>query len=140
MEKYYTLEFDDLIYGLECEIKTKGEWKKWTFNSESKLLNLINILLLAKNIKYGEVRCKYLDKDDIESLGFKCKNPRLYKLNEEYELFPLGDNKILIREILTESNFNKRLDNKQAVYCQLFNGIIKNKAELKRIMKMIEII
>lgn len=88
-----------------------------------------------------EVRVKYLDRKDIEELGFICNgwefglhsynfnyNNPTSKYNCPYRLDVIGhSNKVLIRYPLSDGE-------------TLFLGTIKNKSELKQILKMLEII
>ena len=80
------------------------------------------------SLRDGQIRVKYLDREDIESLGFKKYYPNQ---NYNYDYWYNG--------ILLRSNnfveFSIQCDEKP--YAQLFKGVIKNKSELKQVLKMI---
>ena len=72
------------------------------------------------SLRDGQIRVKYLDKEDIESLGFtQTIEDQYYK--DDFEL--LIDDDLFI-QIIKDDGF-------------IFQGAIKNKSELKRILKMI---
>ena len=130
MEKYYTPELDEFHIGFEYEICYDDMW----FIRDIPFYPLVE----NNNNKY---RVKYLDKEDIESLGFKLikhhpgtesydyenlKNPYLY-LDITYNHF----DKIFVRiyeEEIQDDSFN------------YFSGNIKNKSELKKLLKQLNII
>ena len=76
--KYYTPDIQDLYVGYECELYGQStsklirqvEWYNFIFSSGN--INKINKLISSK-----EIRTKYLDKTDIESLGW------IYNPNKE---------------------------------------------------------
>lgn len=130
MNKYYTPEIKEFHVGFECEIlgynpkkrldkNFKKEWDKIIYSLED------FIYLEEKNI-LSNFRVKYLDKEDIESLGFKNISGNWYYDDKTYQI--IGDYKSL--EISKgEHEFRKIL----------FKGIIKNKSELKKLMKQLNI-
>ena len=136
MGKYYTVTYEDLAHGLECEVKKDGEWTKWSFNLDSPFLTFVNLVLIAKYIKYGEVRCKYLDWKDIEECGWDkdLDHFRRFELNQ-YVLFINADSTIEIKE----SHSYERHGTKLIGHHTIFEGKINNKSELKRIMKQVGI-
>jgi hypothetical protein len=101
---------------------------------------------LIKELEAGNIRVKYLDKEDIESLGF---NPgKLHPKNFvsrygftensslDWQYFNNGVMEISFykspQEIIAICN-GKYYDEQET----FFRGIIKNKSELKKILKMI---
>jgi len=138
MEKYYTPGVEEFHVGFEFEIrgdayKVSGhskEWHPFTFG----IMNA-NLLLIGKTEFY---RVKFLDKEDIESLGFKHILGRYFMnciINDEKEeiyleeSYPAGSHSICICNGLS---FEDEIS--------WFRGIIKNKSELKTIMKQIGIL
>ena len=138
--KYYTPTIEEFHVGFECEVATissngNENWSKeligptW-FNS----IGQNNIK--ESIIELGTYRVKYLDKEDIESLGFEVKwneygNVVLEKgkyrifYNTRFET----DKVTIVDKVDDETPFTD---------CPvLFTGIIKNKSKLKRILKMI---
>jgi hypothetical protein len=72
------------------------------------------------SLRDGQIRVKYLDKEDIESFGFtKTIEDQYYK--DDFEL--LIDDDLFI-QIIKDDGF-------------IFQGAIKNKSELRQILKMI---
>lgn len=156
MKKYYTPEIEEFHVGFEYERKEYPEldssnWVKHTFDSlndiyggyegETELSEICH-----SNIK---VRVKYLDKEDIESLGFSQK-PIGYELGllsrTEWGAIQ-GDEMIKIqtywtydteeRENLVRIYKGTKYD---YPYTEIFRGIIKNKSELKKLLKQLKII
>jgi hypothetical protein len=158
-EKYYTPTIEEFHVGFEYEYNnnhvwmhepTKGEWKKEEYingvgqDGESDYHEIMNML------EHNEVRVKHLDREDIESLGWEdCDTPTGYagghywikdaelkhgnrNIVEEMHLIhqPLT-NWILIWQVmrLTTGDTNNTR----------FSGVIKNKSELKRLLKQIGI-
>jgi hypothetical protein len=78
-------------------------------------------------IAEDKIKFKYLDREDIESLGFNTEdNGTCYNIKKGFDiygLYPLEDNLI---EICKFTN-------------TLFKGMVKNKSELKRILKILNI-
>ena len=120
--KYYTPDITEFHVGFEYERKTSFGWVKSIF-----------IEPLFNNSKIGqgsgadkkewfsfEKRVKYLYKEDIESLGFAQVIEDQYTL-DDIELLIDDD---LFVQIIKDDGF-------------LFQGTIKNKSELKKVLKMI---
>lgn len=126
--KYYTPEIEEFHIGFRFEVLNNGVWD-WQNMNASRLqeINLDDNLNLMS--KY---RVKYLDKEDIESLGFKkYVEPSYYEIevNEiRYYLIEYGDNRYEIRP----SHFSIQFGS--------FLGIIKNKSELKVLLKQLNVI
>ena len=130
--KYYTPEQDEIYVGFECEqsvLKTDGghqldivspkEYRKITIDEYSVALS---------STWY---RVKYLDKEDIESLGWKFYENdtiplKAFSKNEDYKLtYISGMHRVSIANNLVEHTH--------------FDGSIKNKSELKKLMKQLNI-
>jgi hypothetical protein len=144
MEKYYTPDVEEFYVGFEFEskrgaydgtVKTQEQFdnEKWQYDfcSEGDL-PYIERALTGTNAKNGlcHLRVKYLDREDIESLGFEIDAD--YKSINSV-LFSKDDYTILqsdITEILISDLFNETT---------LFNGRIKNKSELKKLLKQLGI-
>jgi hypothetical protein len=127
--KYYTPTIEEFHVGFEFEIRStfmhEGEWKPSIIRT---LENIVG-LRLSDFSKNGEVRVKHLDREDIESLGWKPGG--LQGLNEDsftYEDYQLywQDN-----QWIQVYNWDSKI---------IFEGTIKNKSELKRILKQIGVI
>ncbi|MES2395879.1 MAG: hypothetical protein V4549_07745 [Bacteroidota bacterium] len=130
MKTYYTPEPSEFHIGFEYEINTLYPEKhidgygfiKTVITTENYRQNMDCIHLLDR------VRVKYLDHDDILSLGWKktseIQNSSWYTLNEFCLIFSTTQNKIYISDKHDETKFS---------------GTIKNKSELKRLMNQLQI-
>jgi len=126
------------------EYITKEEFD-FTLSSEPKSLDSLSLY-----IKHSAIRVKYLDREDIESLGWKSfikdDNSNMYNYfikmpkNYQYELahimyFP-DDRKCYINFEIKKRmmiNYPERMHDK-------FIGEIKNKSQLRQVMQMVGII
>jgi hypothetical protein len=123
MSKYYTPEIEEFHVGFEYQFRIGSSWVDMVYTSAHGLEGRILTDL---------VRVKYLDREDIESLGFKYlkkgwgDESLVFRLNKSvgYELYFRGRGSCHI------TNSNEKV---------LFDGTIKNKSELKKVLKMIGI-
>lgn len=126
-EKYYTPTIEEFHIGFEYEIKNPNwrQYDKLIVNED--FFNKENGFSDYWAFKRGEVRIKLLDKEDIESLGFKWGDldAKSYK-KDNFILQKYSNNEIAI--------FNTKAVNKMR-----FRGIIKNKSELKKLMSQLKI-
>lgn len=123
--KYYPPELSEFHIGFEYEVQNKenGQWEKFDMG----IIDWSDEY--RKEIEDGLTRVKYLDKSDIESFGFnktEWKSTAIYK-KDHYLLSWFDNEAISIDEFLTE------------IPHQIFRGFIKNKSELKFILKRIGI-
>jgi len=98
--------------------------------------------ILSQYNKYSEeFFCKHLDKKDIESLGWKHEELNWDKVSEE-RTYKLDKYTILF---FGYGITNEHLKGRLTIYCNIgtneiiFDGIIKNKSELNKLMKMLNI-
>lgn len=143
-KKYYTPSIKEFHIGFEYEwLKENGEWKKESSPKE------ITIKDFEKQ-KYG-LRIKYLDKQDIEELGWKFSKTNKIKnwylgseewFNRTIPSNPSGrywslclhhDPELKTIKITANTNYGE-IDE------VFFEGLIKNKSELKRLMNQIGVI
>jgi len=135
---YYTPSIEEFHVRFEFEEKSSGLWTKQKYNKYSPILTSsihdkygVMYDTVQDYINLNVVRVKYLDKEDIESLGFKeyyndSERNVWFQLNEfslnlaEYTDFNIG--------IIDHSDFT------------LFRGTIKNKSELKVLLRQLNII
>jgi len=125
--KYYTPELEEFYYGFKCEIRIGDEWFQ---------MDCRHIPHGRKTLE-GLFRVKYIDKQDIESLGWK---PTVYKNVECFELKP----DIIRTFILFHFESSKSILSIDAKLSdtkseQIFRGTIKNKSELIKLMKQLGI-
>lgn len=129
IEKYYTPKIEEFHIGFEYEIFDNNEWKKIKI-----LPHYIggDLRIDVPNLGHHDVpykpRVKYLDKEDIESLGFKeTKTKNFFELDNKKESY---------LSWYPEVNRVEIGDNECSGG---FSGIIKNKSELVKLLKQLEI-
>ena len=146
-DKYYTPSIEEFHVGFEYETPTKdnvlydvgkGIWEKKIVSDKS------SFGVLGHDVMYG-ARVKYLDQEDIESLGFEFKynekNNENIAFTKKYDNHPRYDNQCV--DIIWNHVSNHILicegDNETcwSDWVIRFSGKIKNKSELKRILKQI---
>ncbi len=155
VEEYYTPELEEFHIGFEFEWRYSiPEWDKkqlsgmsgatingysigpgestpWFYERDYTLFSDYNedsLSVISSMLNKNEVRVKYLDREDIESLGWYPG--RLQGLNEDS--FTLNDNQLYWQDnqFIQIYNWNSTI---------IFEGIIKNKSELRRLMKQLRI-
>lgn len=135
-DKYYTPEIEEFHIGFEFESKyvlfnQNLEWKKVVLdNSHNWFWQSYD-----EDAVETEFRVKYLDREDIESLGWKPIEGQ-----ENHPMLTLDSNDMRYYLFIREpfSKIEIRADHPSLNFGN-FLGVIKNKSELKRIMKMIGI-
>jgi hypothetical protein len=125
--KYYTPTIEEFYVGFQFEYNSEifEDWKKCDNASSEDCYHAIQDISQSLETKY---RVKYLDKDDIESLGFKEVEFGIYikdKTKYDKYTFDARSSKVSIRN----SIYNE---------CW-FWGTIKNKSELVRLLKQLDI-
>jgi hypothetical protein len=129
--KYYTPEINEFHVGFEYEhLKQDGVWHKQTTKSYTLIRDFDTFhgrdisLTLQACIDENFVRVKYLDFEDIESLGWNMTTGNL-----SFEYYFLRWNPefstIQIKNTITNQ--------------MVFEGIIKNKSELIKLMSQLNI-
>lgn len=168
MKKHYTPEIKEFHVGFKFELHedvgdNNFDWQENSFcetiNPENKSYikksTLWNFFALSESLKEGNIRVKYLDKEDIETLGFsemKLEIKELSLFSKEVEF--RGD--LCMLSVLYNSsshwaciylggfnyNFSMEVSYKTERDCSLdlhlagstlFAGTIKNKSELEKI-------
>lgn len=121
--KYYTPEISEFHVGFECEVyhhysESEG-FDKEVYDELTPIW--------YNRVKYKLVMVKYLDREDIESLGweFQKQYPGLEEINFEKD--------DLILDYDLESNYLRIYWTGQGDVTR-FSGFIKNKSELRRLM------
>ena len=126
--KYYTPTIDEFHVGFRFEVLNNEIWE-WQHMNASRLQE-INFDDNTNNM--SKYRVRYLDKTDIESLGFK----EIIKDQYHFIGFMDGDVMLLIDDGYFIQIINKSPDGKD---CYLFQGTVKNKSELVKLLKMLGI-
>lgn len=128
--KYYTPEIEEFHIGFEYQYLS-DEWTNFIMTVK------IHPAFENYDISSKYFRVKYLDKEDIESLDFTEKND-VFVSNKTYLGIGTGDDKKLIIEIFENDIEIYWLENRGVQYT-IFEGKIKNKSELKVLLKMLNI-
>lgn len=159
---YYIPTIEEFHVGFEFEYKPKvGPWVKvnqnnWMspskgmeldFCTEQELLRKFDII--DQCIKREDVRCKFLDQSDIESLGwlFKTKGPFItwYTGSDSWfnNTIPTGDSgRYWSFELSHDLKYNGIIIKAGTNYGDtdtFFEGTIKNKSELIKLMQQLNI-
>lgn len=137
--KYYTPELEEFHNGFEFEVLGDTQWQKETFGS--------SYLRAEDYCSDYKTRVKHLDQEDIESLGFKRSNleKSIYLSSSKIKLYPH------LESYTIGINFNQGINTHCLIFfvpdehnipagVNLFVGQIKNKSELKRILKQLGIL
>lgn len=128
-EKYYTPEIEEFHVGFEYEAlwgieNVDGEWLKETFSDKQSTNDLEDV-----------IRVKHLDREDIESFGFEFKEPGLYEIGEIFSLFTEHDHDQL--QVIIVRGTGEKV---WRPHRKIFEGHIKNKSELARVLKQVGVI
>ena len=149
VEKYYTPTINEFHVGFEYESNyNKSNWKVATLKYDDVASFFDNYVYDASSIEF---RVKYLDIEDIESFGFTHtaslkgyqENFRIEKLfrrlNEEHDdtmwqnvflQYAPDIHRIIIRNEISDGSEDETF----------FEGVIKNKSELKKLLIQLNII
>ena len=123
MDKYYTPEIEEFYIGFEYEICYDELW----------FVRNIPFYPLVKDIQY-KYRVKYLDKEDIESLGWKGQ--------ESNSVYFTKDNYRLVHWITSDGrdiNIFEKYDGGTQEECLIRKAKVKNKSELIKLLKQLNI-
>lgn len=145
--KYYTPSVEEFYIGFECEIyNSNNEWFPILF-TKGHLYNDLKFIDKFEDNLENSFRVKYLDKEDIESLGWvlinEIRSPFTNKLLDRFMInkehgFNTGDNWFLNEQ---DNNWNIK-STSYSSYGSAIQDIqlkIKNKSELKVLMKQLGI-
>ena len=128
----------------ECCVKKNREWKKVTITNDSLRDIIMNYDPYALEQIKDWARVKHLDREDIESLGWEIDKTRL---DGETQLKFYKDNKCLYYRKENHEIGIFTIDPSKNDYYSRYNVdptkvhiiIIKNKSELKRLLKQLGI-
>jgi len=151
MDKYYTPEIEEFHVGFEYEHLqdeemfgeiTRGiNYCLYTLDAQDELE------VIVANLEDDKLRVKHLDKEDIESLGFGRDMLRVSMVDTYiYNIKGVKFDYILYFTPNKNELFNVRIedyyinDESRRRTSNVFLGDIKNKSELKRILKQLNII
>jgi len=134
-DKYYTPEITEFYTGFECEFKNDQQDNTWRHVvSDIDLLGIVYDSYEHQDFS-NEFRVKYLDKEDIESLGFEHYKRHAGTTTDEFQS---KESRYLIT---FDSNFSTKWNCTviDEVDFQLFHGFIRNKSEFKKLLKQLNI-
>lgn len=134
-EKYYTPELEEFCITFLYEYYTGTNWELMSFSWDIPYDEM-------NPFKGAKVRVRYLDQSDIEECGFK-NIPWHHKQFKKYCYETDNDNIWYLVWVFRDKyiTIEKVEVNKQLTYMitKLFRGIIKNKTEFKKVLKMLGI-
>lgn len=129
---YYTPTIEEFHVGFEYELLgNSGNWYKNDFgDANGEYWNELSECYW--DITHNKLRVKYLDQEDIESLGWNTEdNGECYNLQIKWDLYGLYPFEF---ESKIPHTYKICKDTKD-----LFYGTIKNKSELKKLMQQLNI-
>ena len=135
--KYYVPSIEEFRVGFEYEEKSSGLWTKQIYNESSPILNAqildeygCKLDTIKDYIEQEQVRVKYLDTSDIESFGFSHIGALWFEnIEKSYRIRKWKGNEVDIYKWLGDEDSTL-----------IFRGKIKNKSELKVLLKQLSII
>ena len=125
--KYYLPKIEELHIGFECEIDQSEinknfKWCEYVIGTD---YENITIARAVSEVNKNGIRVKYLDRQDIESFGFKLFENMPSRFH--YNKYELDVDYLNVIRIEYDCNY-------------IFKGRIKNKSELKKLLIQLEII
>lgn len=139
--KYYTPTIEELHVGFEYEAKAKDS----TETSYSTFICHGHNSIFSE-FNSSTIRVKYLDREDIESLGFSNYKKAVddwYDYIPEYKVQPFNLSYRAFRLTYSRRDYRLRVIGYEFDFKSeeeiLFCGTIKNKSELKRLLKQLNI-
>ena len=138
MDKYYTPELEEFHLGFEYEYKSFSYWTKhsledfWICDNDGCIEDYV-----PTQTTLSLFRVKTLDKEDIESLGWKFikQHPGTTNFDFEKEGYSLHFDP----EFGNKWNLGIYDGEDQDIEFNYFSGYIKNKSELKKLLKQLQI-
>lgn len=130
--KYYIPTIDEFCYGLQYEFRGSIGWHKRTYG----LADYLYESDLTEELVEGNIRVKYLDTEDIESLGWKFIIDKSIISNYEHSINK--EIQLYCNDKCSTGNLHIGI----TIYMEkdkIFNGWIQNKLELVKLMKQLGI-
>ena len=128
---YYIPKKEEFYHGFEYErLNGEGKFTPMIYGTESMQCSFKDMDKDMENC-----RVKYLDQEDVESLGFNRS------LDEPDEWFSSYKGNSDIQFYFDDKKENKELGKGISIYNETleFSGYIKNKSELKKLLKQIRL-
>ena len=141
--KYYTPTIEEFHLGFDYELYyPNGEYRKEVFGNEIEHPELQEYKDDMMKVAHGIIRVKSLDQEDLESLGWKYNGSGWYdliKVPGSLGYFTHVKFKFWGKETMIKAYRGEPINCPEEEQQHLFVGEIKNKSELKRIMKQLQI-
>lgn len=159
--KYYTPKIEEFYIGFEYEYciypETNNNFKKEVASWSSLDILYDDFEHEPRELLDRTYRVKYLDKEDIESFGFKKSNKNswcgyndyfLGEINPEYPYFLFATIHVPVRDDMYKILVHRHYDEDESIdendnYREpttVYVGMIKNKSELKKLLIQLRII
>ena len=131
--KYYTPTIEEFHVGFEYEVKKEDSWFRCFYGQGSIVDLYYNYNDDFDSIDFNKetIRVKYLDKEDIKSLGYNFISETI--TNGKLHLFFKTDR----RTLTLVSDYTVVITHYP--YTVQFHGTIKNKSELIKLLKQVSI-
>ena len=141
MEKYYTPELEEFHYMFEYEQSFIKDVRINVIEWERKVGFPFGSTMTFERLKENKIRVKYLDKEDIESLGFVETSNDWFTIDAPGKLGYWTQVIIDFRWMHRTEPYKdiSILDKRGEENDVIFRGIIKNKSELKVLLKQLNI-
>ena len=153
-DRYYNPKIEELHIGFECEIDQSEinknfKWCEYVIGTD---YENITIARAVSEVNKNGIRVKYLDRQDIESFGFKFdatrskvdgnfvgsyENEKYYLDYSPYSYSGEFNSSVHLRVMKIK---DIPITSYQSNYQFIYDGIIKNKSELKKLLIQLEII
>ena len=132
-ERYYIPKASDLYIGYKCDVDFGDTSKHMVLSSAGKLKLIVDYLSKI-NPPYAQVRTKFLDREDVESLGWKWLGQTTYAKTIMKNVEGIEDS---YEYALTCYEKNVRIHKKYSG--MIFDGFIPSINELRKIMEYLGI-
>lgn len=136
MDKYYNPSLEEFHIGFEYEIKYKSD-NEWKPQVLSKLYD-VGFVEFKLNRKKEDVRVKYLNREDIIFIGFLPSKVDNYNIKESFFETKDGSKWLNLEYFEENKGWFVSIDEEESQFG--FAGWIKNKSELKVVLKQLNII
>ena len=143
--EYYTPHISEIHFGFDFQYfsPTVKEWIDYKWNTPFSEITIKGTGLVISGFKIDKenIRVKYIDRADVEDLGWKViKEPCRWQfafVDGRYRLF---SNIYSSTDLFPYKGTLHIVDDRDGDAYGVFNGRVKNKFELKKIMQQNEII
>lgn len=129
--KYYTPDIEEFHIGFEYELLVNSLYEPLKGGIGDTFFSI------SKELKSKKIRVKYLNREDIESLGWKKRMGTTAEIYYLHWSETVGDHKGIWLE--RKGNLWTIVNAMTKLHFMQYWGEIKNKSELKKLMKQLKI-